>query len=41
MSTVFLYILYFIVGLWIYRLLAYFYDDRNPKEGYKARKERF
>ncbi|SHN44256.1 hypothetical protein SAMN05216311_11721 [Chitinophaga sp. CF418] len=40
MSTVLLYILYFIVGLWIYRLLAYFYD-RDPKESYKARKERF
>lgn len=39
MSTVFLYTFYLIVGLWIYRLLAYFYD-RNPKESYKARKER-
>jgi hypothetical protein len=40
MSTVFLYIFYFIVGLWIYRLLAYFYD-RDPKESYKTRKQRF
>ncbi|WP_262885949.1 hypothetical protein [Chitinophaga tropicalis] len=39
MSTVFLYIFYFIVAIWIYRLLAYFYDG-NPKESVKARKER-
>lgn len=37
MSTVFLYTFYLIVGLWIYRLLAYFYD-RDPKASYKARK---
>jgi hypothetical protein len=37
MSTIFLYIAYLIAGLWIYRLLAYFYD-RDPKASYKTRK---
>jgi hypothetical protein len=37
MSTVFLYIVYLIAALWIYRLLAYFYD-RDPKASYKTRK---
>lgn len=38
MTTIVLYIFYFIIGFWVYRLLAFFYDDSKSYSNKKRSK---